>query len=77
MRNTVSATDKARLTRPNENVRGQEASRNRLETLRGDEKNLAPGRRKNFAPNQETAFQPSGNGISGHAVLLSLAAFGS
>jgi hypothetical protein len=32
---------------------------------------------KNFAPNQETAFQPSGNGISGQAVLLSLAAFGS
>ena len=77
MRNTASATDKVKLTKPNDGVRGEEASRNRLETLRGDEKNLAPGRRKNFAPNQETAFQPSGNGISGQAVLLSLAAFGS
>ncbi len=77
MRNTASATDKARLTRPNENVRSQQASRNRSESSRGDEKNLAPGRQKNFAPNQETAFQPSGNGISGQADLLSLAAFGS
>ena len=33
-------------------------------------------RDKNFAQNQETAFQPSGNGISGHADVLSLAAFG-
>jgi hypothetical protein len=75
MRNTVSATDKARLTRPNEDVRGRQASRNRLEA-RAAPRNLAPGRRKNFAPNQETAFQPSGNGISGHADVLSLAAFG-
>ena len=69
MRNTASGTDKAELTRPNDDVRGQEASRNRLETSRGDEK---PSRR-----DQETAFQPSGNGISGQADLLSLAAFGS
>jgi hypothetical protein len=46
MRNTASATDKVKLTRPNDGVRGQEASRNRLETPRGDEKNLAPGRQK-------------------------------
>jgi hypothetical protein len=77
MRNTVSGTDKAELTRQNDDVRGQEASRNRLETSRGDEKTSRRGRRENLAPNQETAFQPSGNGISGQAVLLSLAAFGS
>jgi hypothetical protein len=46
MRNTASGTDKAELTRPNEDVRGQEASRNRPETSRGDEKNLAPGATK-------------------------------
>ncbi len=43
----------------------------------GATRNLAPGRRETSRRDQETAFQPSGNGISGQADLLSLAAFGS
>jgi hypothetical protein len=80
MRNTASATDKAKLTirtakyghaRPTSLAR---ATKNFAPTTTG----VAPGDEiKSRAGIQETAFQPSGNGISGQADLLSLAAFGS
>src|ERR1700730_1263681 len=55
MRNTASATDKARLTRPNQDVRGQQASRNRLEARAAPRKPRAGAARKLRAE--------SGNGV--------------
>jgi hypothetical protein len=77
MRNTVSATDKARLTRPNEGRARPASLAQSIRNLARRREKPRAGATKNFAPNQETAFQPSGNGISGQADVLSLAAFGS
>ena len=72
MRTTVSGTDKAKLT-----IGKAKSDRARPASLAQSNRSLAPGDDKSRAGIQETAFQPSGNGISGHADLLSLAAFGS
>ena len=79
MRTTVSGTDKAELT-----IGKAKSDRARPASLAQSNRSLAPGDDKSRAGDdksragiQETAFQPSGNGISGHADLLSLAAFGS
>src|ERR1700730_1667698 len=56
MRNTASATDKARPTRPNQDVRGQQASRNRSEAR------AAPRRRPRAGATKKLRAE-SGDGV--------------